>query len=40
MLCLALRAFERASSGRSDENLQRKLRLTRELAGARPAAPP
>jgi len=37
---LALRAFERANSSRSDESLQRKLRLTRELAGARPNARP
>jgi len=37
---LALRAFERASSSRTDEGLQRKLRLTRELAGARPSARP
>ena len=37
---LALRAFERASTGRSDEGLQRKLRLTRELAGPRPSARP
>jgi Flp pilus assembly protein TadD len=38
---LALRAFERASGGgRSDEGLQRKLRLTRELAATRPAARP
>jgi len=37
---LALRAFERAASNRSDENLQRKLRLTRELAGARPSVRP
>jgi Flp pilus assembly protein TadD len=36
---LALRAFERASSTRSDEGLQRKLRLTRELAAARTARP-
>jgi Flp pilus assembly protein TadD len=37
---LALRAFERASANRSDENLQRKLRLTRELAGGLPSARP
>jgi Flp pilus assembly protein TadD len=38
---LALRAFERASGGgRTDEGLQRKLRLTRELAATRPAARP
>jgi Flp pilus assembly protein TadD len=38
---LALRAFERASSGgRTDEGLQRKLRLARELAATRPAAKP
>ena len=36
---LALRAFERASSNRSDESLQRKLRITRELAGGRTARP-
>jgi Flp pilus assembly protein TadD len=36
---LALRAFERASSTRSDENLQRKLRLARELAAGRTARP-
>jgi Flp pilus assembly protein TadD len=36
---LALRAFERASSNRSDESLQRKLRLTRELAAGRTARP-
>jgi Flp pilus assembly protein TadD len=36
---LALRAFERASSNRSDESLQRKLRLTRELAVGRTARP-
>jgi Flp pilus assembly protein TadD len=36
-LRLAQRAFERATgAGRNDENLQRKLRLTRELAGPRP----
>jgi Flp pilus assembly protein TadD len=39
-LRLALRSFERASTGRSDESLQRKLRLTRELAGPRPSARP
>ena len=37
---LALRAFERASATRSDEALQRKLRLTRELAAGRPSARP
>jgi Flp pilus assembly protein TadD len=38
---LALRAFERASTGgRTDESLQRKLRLTRELAAGRPSARP
>jgi Flp pilus assembly protein TadD len=38
---LALRAFERATSGgRTDEGLQRKLRLARELAASRPAAKP
>ena len=36
---LALRAFERASGARSDEGLQRKLRLTRELAAGRTARP-
>jgi len=36
---LALRAFERASSNRSDEGLQRKLRLARELAAGRAARP-
>lgn len=36
---LALRAFERASSARSDEGLQRKLRLTRELAASRSTRP-
>ena len=36
---LALRAFERASSNRSDESLQRKLRLTRELTAGRTARP-
>jgi len=36
---LALRAFERASSSLSDESLQRKLRLTRELAVGRTARP-
>ena len=36
---LALRAFERASSNRSDDALQRKLRLTRELAAGRTARP-
>ena len=39
-LRLALRSFERASTGRNDESLQRKLRLTRELAGPRPSARP
>jgi Flp pilus assembly protein TadD len=38
-LRLALRAFERASLTRSDENLQRKLRLTRELTAGRTARP-
>jgi tetratricopeptide (TPR) repeat protein len=34
---LAQRAFERAGgAGRNDENLQRKLRLTRDLAASRP----
>lgn len=37
---LALRAFERASATRNDEALQRKLRLTRELAASRPSARP
>jgi Flp pilus assembly protein TadD len=36
-LRLAQRSFERASgAGRNDENLQRKLKVTRELAGGRP----
>jgi len=36
-LRLAQRSFERATgAGRNDENLQRKLKVTRELAGARP----
>ena len=36
-LRLAQRSFERATgAGRDDENLQRKLKVTRELAGARP----
>ena len=38
-LRLALRAFERASSARSDDGLQRKLRLTRELTAGRTARP-
>ncbi len=37
---LALRAFERAAVSRNDEALQRKLRLTRELAQGRPGARP
>ena len=37
---LALRAFERASSSRSDDALQRKLRLARELAQGRPSTRP
>jgi Flp pilus assembly protein TadD len=38
---LAQRAFERASSnGRAEDALQRKLRLTRELAAVRGAAKP
>ena len=37
---LALRAFERANTTRSDESLQRKLRLTRELAGTRAGGRP
>jgi Flp pilus assembly protein TadD len=38
---LAQRAFERArSAGRNDESLQRKLRLTRELAAGRAPAKP
>jgi Flp pilus assembly protein TadD len=40
-LRLAQRAFERATNaGRNDENLQRKLRLTRDLAAGRTAAQP
>jgi Flp pilus assembly protein TadD len=36
---LALRAFERASTSRNDEGLQRKLRLARELASVRAPRP-